>query len=195
MKKTSSIPQKNHNQLLYDLEVPQVSPYGSNTKSTKGLNNNLSNINPLSVSNRKDNNMNAIEKLLSPFGNNTSGNDSYIESSIKKNSRNNSSIKKPYDPTNISMNPTNNTETHNSLNTTETKPVFDEKNQIKQNFEDFINDLGDKINRNQLSNMILSILIDEDGSEKAKRKSIKMLVKTLIRNGSLNAKIVSTSTG
>jgi hypothetical protein len=52
-------------------------------------------------------------------------------------------------------------------------------------------DFCDEMGKKKLANLILSILIDSEGSEKAKRKSIKMLVKTLIRNGGLTAKIVS----
>jgi hypothetical protein len=66
-----------------------------------------------------------------------------------------------------------------------------EKVRIKRDFEDWMGDFCDEMGKKKLANLILSILIDSEGSEKAKRKSIKMLVKTLIRNGGLTAKIVS----
>lgn len=66
-----------------------------------------------------------------------------------------------------------------------------EKVQIKQQFQDWILDLGEEMSKKKLANLVLTIMTDQDHNEKAKRKSIKMLIKTLIRNGGLTAKIVS----
>ena len=190
------------NKLLNDLDVPPVSPFGSNNKSLRSsISTNYTQIPNYGSVNRKDT-MSAVDKLLSPYcsGNISGGSDSILDSSGKKDCLILECLSgsKPYDPYDI---PVANLNPH--LNELKTGIQFDnfggdvveansaEKVKIKQDFEDWMADFSDEMGKKKLANMILGILIDSEHPEKAKRKSIKMLVKTLIRNGGLNAKIVS----
>lgn len=196
------------NQLLFDLDVPPASLNNSNNKSnTKNsmcsTNFSTENNSNFMKNNSNNNHMNFNNKyLLNSPANDVnyktmhSGSKSMhsvidISNSDKK--------EHMYDPMHAVYNQNNCLENNQGNYLGENDYPYEiassSKEKVKQQFEDWIiNDIGGPdqvLTRTKLGNMILSVLLDEDHNEKAKRKSIKMLVKTLILNGGLKAKIIS----